>query len=356
MTNNHEQRLRWLILARLATAKSRPPTPRKLEEDLYRLVQSRLARREWSSACETQLTDLLAKREIDERRRVTDRGHARLREALGVEELPTWAQIWRTLLPALTLDLPAESWQGVNDGGRLRGRLIRESHSLDIAETPTTNQAVDAAVWKMLGFEDAGSLTLGKLRRAVLERELETRLRAKSIDADMAGQWLATAAADATTRHIDAVRRAMVDRWLFGEPASPVETGIPDASPKSPPSEHPAAPLPSTATSTPSAPLSLDRWAHRINTLACATPDGRYGDERLFIAALWRAAQDGEPALNTSLLDFKARLLDANRAGYVRLHRADLVGAMDDALVRDSETRHLNATFHFIEIPARRTP
>jgi hypothetical protein len=103
-----------------------------------------------------------------------------------------------------------------------------------------------------------------------------------------------------------------------------------------------------------SEPLSLARWAREVQAVANATTTGRYGDERVFIVSVWYAAQALPTLAGTPLPAFKARLVEANRAGLLRLHRADLVGAMDPALVRESETQHLTATFHFIETPPRR--
>ncbi len=45
---------------------------------------------------------------------------------------------------------------------------------------------------------------------------------------------------------------------------------------------------------------------------------------------------------------FKRRLTEANNARLLTLSRADLVQLMDPADVRESETRYLNAEFHFV--------
>ena len=47
---------------------------------------------------------------------------------------------------------------------------------------------------------------------------------------------------------------------------------------------------------------------------------------------------------------FKQRLVEANSKGLLRLSRADLVSAMDPELVAESETRYLNARFHFVRL------
>ena len=45
---------------------------------------------------------------------------------------------------------------------------------------------------------------------------------------------------------------------------------------------------------------------------------------------------------------FKQRLTEANNAGLLTLSRADLVEVMDHTDVQESETRYLNAEFHFV--------
>jgi hypothetical protein len=379
MTDPLSQRLDLLILARLATAGARPPSPRKLEDALFPFVEARLSRSEWSSRCTERLEDLRAAGEIDERRAVTKSGLDRLREALGVRTLPSkWGQIWQALLPALALDLPGSSWSEISSASKLRARLIRQHRELDLPPTPTLGQAVDAQAWQAIGTDTKGKLgaqklklvlmqralgipvrsiaeavnafcwtllgeeprtdfSMGRVRRVLLERTLDTKLRAPSLDATKVGEWLATDAAGTPKREIDVIRRSLVSRWLFAPRTTPPE--IYEEGTTASVAREPA----------PDEQLPLERWARRVQALADATARGRYGDERVFIASVWREALDKSIALHETLEAFKARLVEANRAGLLRLHRADLVGAMDAALVDESETRHLNATFHFIE-------
>lgn len=360
MTDEHSQRLDLFILARLATTARHPPSAGKLEADLFPFVEARLSRSEWSSQLAERLEALRAKGAIDTRRVPTPKGLERLRGALRVRDLPSrWSEIWRALLPALALALPGAQWSEVASADKLRARLIRQHRRLSVPELPTLAQAVDAQIWQALGLPEAGPLTLGKLRRAVLERTLGTSLRAKSIDANEAGRWLASVATGATTRDIAASQRALVGRWLLAAEATTPTANALEATWAR---EHASAPTPeretmTTRESTPpptSEPLSLERWAEHVQALADSSRSGRFGDERVFIASVWHAAQAGPAALHGPLPAFKARLVEANRAGLLRLHRADLVGAMDEHLVRESETRHINATFHFIETHPRR--
>jgi hypothetical protein len=95
----------------------------------------------------------------------------------------------------------------------------------------------------------------------------------------------------------------------------------------------------------PKAPqLDLDAFARKVQQLADTSPDvARFYDDRSFIASVYDAGSWAE-----TLDQFKARLVEAHRAGKLRLTRADLVGAMDPTLVERSETGYLSATFHFV--------
>ena len=82
-----------------------------------------------------------------------------------------------------------------------------------------------------------------------------------------------------------------------------------------------------------------------------ACPTGRFGDSKVFIAHVWRAQLQSDPAFRTmDLAAFKERLAEANNARLLDLSRADLVQAMDPDDVRQSEVHYLNATFHFVRI------
>ncbi len=59
-----------------------------------------------------------------------------------------------------------------------------------------------------------------------------------------------------------------------------------------------------------------------------------------------RALPEPRPTLDA----FKARVLEAHRAGLLQLTRADLQGAMAAVDVAGSEIRHLGATFHLLRI------
>lgn len=73
-----------------------------------------------------------------------------------------------------------------------------------------------------------------------------------------------------------------------------------------------------------------------------------HGD-RAFISSVW-AAIDPQIRMRCNIEQFKARLADAHKQRLLQLTRADLVGAMKDSLVRESETHIGQASFHFIAL------
>jgi hypothetical protein len=78
-----------------------------------------------------------------------------------------------------------------------------------------------------------------------------------------------------------------------------------------------------------------------------ADPRGKFGDRKWFISAAWEAARaNGWSEL--PLDAFKHALVAGHRSGAIVLARADLVAAMDPALVAASEVADRNSTYNFI--------
>jgi hypothetical protein len=111
------------------------------------------------------------------------------------------------------------------------------------------------------------------------------------------------------------------------------------------------------------APTALDLELATLVRRALGTVDagGRFGQRKVFIAALWRAmlrvdASAVRRLAGDELVTFKrwlvgAQRLESDRTPLVVLARADLVAAMDSALVADSETLADGASYHFLLDP-----
>lgn len=81
-------------------------------------------------------------------------------------------------------------------------------------------------------------------------------------------------------------------------------------------------------------------------------PNGRVGSERIgrkyFVSAVWAVSSRDPRMAGVTYEEFKRRLVDANRAGEIKLARADLVSAFDPTAVAGSEIVDRGATFHFV--------
>jgi hypothetical protein len=81
---------------------------------------------------------------------------------------------------------------------------------------------------------------------------------------------------------------------------------------------------------------------------ADAVVDGWFGDRKVFVSAVWDQLRRDPCWAGLGLAGFKADLVAAHRAGRLTLARADLVAAMDPALVAASEIAVDGASFHFV--------
>lgn len=93
--------------------------------------------------------------------------------------------------------------------------------------------------------------------------------------------------------------------------------------------------------------MELADFAEIVVFAATRSETGRFGPAKVFINHVWKKyvtwMRNG-----VSLDDFKARLLEAHRAGLLTLSRADLVSAMDATDVRLSEISSGVQTYNFI--------
>lgn len=134
------------------------------------------------------------------------------------------------------------------------------------------------------------------------------------------------------------LRDAVLRDWINRE-----ESGLAPAEAAAVPDEPPSHALALSV-------LDLSSFAEHVKSAARDCRTGRFGDNKVFIAHVWKALQ-ADPAFGTmELTAFKERLAEANNARLLDLSRADLVQAMDPNDVRHSEVHYLNATFHFVRI------
>jgi len=97
-------------------------------------------------------------------------------------------------------------------------------------------------------------------------------------------------------------------------------------------------------------PKDLHAFAAKALAVAKSPQSKKYYEEHVFISSV---KDRGFPRMERSKFD--AMLIEAHQSRLLRLSRADLVGAMDPELVRQSEVRFQSAEFHFIviDVPGR---
>ena len=299
------EKLELLVLARLAVKTKKPPAVSDLIRAIKPFVEHVLSSAESTEAIDRALASLEARADITAKPyALTDRGEKKVLRFLGLEKLPRvdWRAMRDKHLTRTVLGVDR-----IKDADALRGAILKRQHQLPTKETPTLAQAIDALVWRQLGIETDKPLTLNEVRAHLLRKMLGTESR---LGIEKIKNVLAAEAAGSTSPDAARLRLALVRGWLGANGRS----------------------------------FDLDRFAEQVNLAAARAEEGRFGDDRVFIAAVWREL-DSELSLD----EFKRHLIEANRTGLVRLTRADLIPAMDPEQVSASETHYLNATFHFVE-------
>jgi hypothetical protein len=262
---------------------------------------------------------------------LTEAGRAHALSMLGLGALPA-KPTWKSLLDQHLFPLAAgvapdarETRQKLRGAAFLKSYLVRRHYGLTAGPAAPLSKVLEALACRELGFPELTDLK--SVQAAVLSRLVGSA--AESLKLKDLEKQLPRTAMGVNNDKPDTLRGAVIRQWLAGE--------SPDG----------AAPHAGTG------PFDLSAFAAAaLRAARQAPPAGWFGDNKVFIARAWRQlhSQPGAPGASLDLPAFKQRLVEANREGLLRLSRADLVSAMDPADVRESETRYLNAEFHFILI------
>jgi hypothetical protein len=103
-----------------------------------------------------------------------------------------------------------------------------------------------------------------------------------------------------------------------------------------------------TAAATPKDIPSKD-FADRVTRAAHEAPTGGFGEEKTMISHVKAHLDRTDPAFaRMNPEQFKAKLVEAHRAGHMELGRGDLFDGMNRHDVAASSTKHLNAEYHFV--------
>jgi uncharacterized protein (DUF2267 family) len=310
-----------LVLVRMALPSRKPVAPSVVRKDVGKLLNHELSGAEFDNL-RSELADagFLAKGQRSSFA-LTDAGRERALRFLGVDEIPprtNWSAVIARYLFPRAAGLSTSAAGKLNNGDRLAALILKRKYGLAAGAGSTVSQVLEAIACKELGF--SGETTLADLACAVLSRFMGSERLTK----EKLVKQLPLFQTGLTAVKADAARCKVVRDWLGGPP----------------PSESPAHEA-----------FDLSTFAATVRALAASSPpQDRFHDNKVFIAALWRASQRESSFPRLSLPEFKRRLVEANSQNLLHLSRADLVQAMDPQLVADSETGFLNANFHFVLI------
>jgi hypothetical protein len=356
-------RLDTLVIARLATS-ARPPGLADLAKALRRFSPRELTDAQWRETIAAALAGLQARELVDATRRAHPEELAR---RLGRPAArPTWKQLAEGVLPALALGIDAGD---AKSRTRLAGRdawaaaiAARALGAWPDGPPPSPSGLCDALVWQELGLAGPPKRCPPEVRAHFVH----LRTGGEAGPPDRLLRMYAARTVDAPRVELAALRDGLVRLWLTGRELG-VKTEPPPA-PAATPAFAPAAapapattggpPTPAAARPAPAPAIAAARPAPAaeparsliadVRAVVDAAREGVFGDRKVFISAVWDALRATPAWAALELDELKARLVAAHRSRELVLARADLVAAMDPALVAASETRTDGATFHFV--------
>ncbi|HEY0479886.1 MAG TPA: hypothetical protein VGD37_20345 [Kofleriaceae bacterium] len=330
----------------------------ELIKPLARFAPAELTAGAWRDRLTEVVAGLRAREVLDAEHRLRDDGE--LARRIGPGAPRSWAELSDRVLPGLALGIAAED-------GKLRARLVgRDAWAAAIVgrafglwidgPPPSLAALCDALVWREHGLASKPKRCPPELRALYVQR----RLGSEAGVPERGVRLLAAREVGAPRPELRALRDALVRCWLAGRVigaasprdgrdtmgampgrSPPLDREAPDASGgghEDPPGDrHAAAPA--------EAPVS---FADDVLRAAGAATEGRFGDRKVFVSALWEQLRREPRWAELPLAELKARLLAAHRAGELTLARADLVAAMDPGLVAASEIAADGASFHFV--------
>jgi hypothetical protein len=313
-----------LLLARLLVPTKRPPTLRAIRSGLDRFFRQQPTTGRWQETVEAlRSAGLLTPRAL----RLTDAGRTRALELLGIRELPPrckWQTIQARFLLPVALGLPPtarDARKRIEKAEGLAALLLKRHFDLPVGASPTLGQVLEALACKRLGFP--GETSLAAVKAEVLSRLIDSDERLTPQDLK---KKLPRVLLNAKRGGVTGIREVVLHGWADGATRRP----------------EPPPPLPPEP-----AEFDLTDFAETVKAAARDCPTGRFGDNKVFISHVWRRLSDEPPFRSMDLPTFKQRLTEANPR-LLTLSRADLVQAMNEADVRESETEYLGGRFHFI--------
>jgi hypothetical protein len=321
------ERLETLLVIRLGLPGKLAPDAGALTRLLRRFKPAQLTDAEWAEHIAATLQRLQDHQVITgERRLVRD---DEVQRRVGAASATKWEQWTDRLLPALALGIALDDAKALRPlsiaGGWVAAIAARALALWSHGPPPTTSKLGDALVWHELGLSGAAKRCPPEVHAHFLRKHIAATGAPPLLLRQIAAKAVAAASPD-----LGKLRDSLVRNWLVGREL------VGDAEVHAPAPAPPPVPARSLVDDV----LAIARAAHG---------DAVFGDRKVFISRIWDALRREPAWASLALHDFKQRLVAAHRAQQLVLARADLVSAMDPALVEASETRTDGASFHFVE-------
>ncbi len=320
-----------LLLARLLVAPKRPPTPAKIREDLARVLGSKPSTEWLQEGIERLRADGLVGEKLD----LTDAGRQRALDFLGLDRVPpkaNWGTITSRYLVPIALGINPKggpSAKKLEKAEPLAALLLKRRLCLPANTGESLNNVLEAIVCRELNYPNETTL------KGVLARKLEELIRSpKQLTAKQAATQVPVSLLKTGKSGVAALRDLALREWASSQ-LHPGAQVIPN-SPR------------------PAEPLDPDMFARTVLAAARSCPTGWFGDNKVFVNHVYRHLHGESAFRDMTLDDFKQKLVEANRTDRLELSRADLVSVMDSEDVRQSETRQLDAVYHFILVQKER--
>ena len=355
--------LRDVLLVRVASAGTQGITRAGLRGDIAPLVEHRLTQPEWRRSLDELVFILLTEGLVVTRRMrlaITGAGTAAATRFLGapIPARADWIEVRDVLLVGRALGIEVangarrkklESAQG------LRGAILERSFGVPAAKAKTVTGLRDTLARKAAAKGTgaaASNKTQGKTNRArrAVERLLR-RPREFASDSALLAE-LAAEQVGAQQTSVPSLRKAILRKLIGrpGEPRSSRERPVPMAQPV------PKAALAAIShalmapVSQPVEPVDARAFAIAVLSAAKACAEGWQGNRRAYVVKVWEVLTRTHPEWHVSIDDFKARLIEAHKAGSLTLAYADLRSKDTIDLVQASAVRDRNNEWHFIRI------
>jgi hypothetical protein len=317
-----------LLLARLLLPAKKAPTAASVRKNLAPLFTHRLSAAEWNGLFEKALAEQVAAGHVTPRPlALTESGRGFALHYWQIERLPpkiTWTALRNQHLVPRVLGLSGQRSGKPLTPTTLVAAVLKSRRGLPAEVALTAKEIVTVLAWKELGIESTAPFT----PQGVVERRLLKSTRKLSV-ADVA-KHLARVELEAAGKDLF---EGALRQWIAGGPVTGRDNG------------------PATGPGTGSEAAGDPRqFSERVRLAAKQSPTGRFGGDKIFISHVWKQFTAPETPSSLPLAEFKDRLVEAHRAGLLELSRADLVERMDPVDVSQSETRYLDARFHFVRL------